>query len=110
MHAQLAAQVAKLDGQGAWQAWSSFAASFHKYSSTTRFCLGPTAGGDLGRRVSGLAGEGPAGPPRKKAIKVLGPVTRRTEVLDAHGNPKRDHTGRPPPGDADGGSETGERH
>lgn len=96
MHAQLAAQVGKLDSQGGWQTWLTFARSFHQYSFNN-ICLllaqkpdatlvaGYRAWQAKGRQVR--RGE--------KAIKVLGPVTRRVEVLDASGRPVRDASGQP---------------
>lgn len=96
MHSELAAQVAKLDGQGAWQAWLRFAASFTRYSFNNTILIwsakpdatlvaGYRAWQAKGRQVR--RGE--------KAIRVLGPVTRRVEVLDAAGRPVRDHAGQP---------------
>lgn len=94
MHAELASQVAKLDGEGAWQVWLGFAASFHTYNNTILiWAQKPEASMVAGYRA--WQAKGRQVRRGEKAIKVLGPVTRRTEVLDAHGNPVRDHTGKP---------------
>ena len=96
MHAKLAAQVATLDGQGAWQAWLRFAASLHRYSfNNTVLSWSQKPDATLVAGYRAWQAKGRQVRRGEKAIKVFGPVTRRQEVLDAQGRPARDASGQP---------------
>ena len=96
LHGILVEQVSSLESVDAWQAWLRFANGFHRYSFNNTLLIwaqcpqatavaGYRAWQALGRQVR--KGE--------KAIKVLGPVTRKVTRQDANGNPVRDGDGQP---------------
>jgi len=97
LHQQLAENIANLDDKKAWERWLSMAGKLHRYSfgnilltliqmPDATIIAGYRAWQALGHQVR--RGE--------KAIKILGPVTRRVELVDrATGSPIRDAEGRP---------------
>lgn len=96
LHGQLADKITTLTSPEAWVGWLRTAARFHRYSWRNQLLImmqrpdasavaGYSAWKALGHQVR--RGE--------KAIRVLAPVTRRVEKLDAHGNVVRDAEGKP---------------
>ena len=97
LHQQLSDNIASLDDKEAWQRWLSMAGKLHRYSfgnvlltllqkQDATMIAGYRAWQALGHQVR--RGE--------KAIKILGPVTRRVELVDrVTGTPIRDAEGRP---------------
>ena len=97
LHEQLAEGIANLDDKDAWQRWLSMASKLHRYSFNNvmltmlqkpdaTMIAGYRAWQAMGHQVR--RGE--------KAIKILGPVTRKVELVDRHtGEPIRDKDGRP---------------
>ncbi len=95
LHQQLADNMSRLDEAGAWQKWLSMASRFHRYSFNNVLLISlqkPEATLVAGYRAWQAMGH----QVRKgeRAITVLGPVTRRVEVLDPAGNPMRDAKGQ----------------
>lgn len=96
MHQQLTDNIATLDGIDSWQRWLTVAAKLHRYSFNNVLLLtlqnpevslvaGYRAWQAMGHQVR--RGE--------KALKVLGPVTRKVEVVDKiTGQPIRDDHGQ----------------
>ncbi len=96
LHEQLAEGIASLDEKDAWQRWLGMASKLHRYSFNNvmltmlqkpdaTMIAGYRAWQALGHQVR--RGE--------KAIKILGSVTRRVELVDrATGEPIRDAEGR----------------
>lgn len=96
LHQQLADNIAGLDDKDAWQRWLGMAAKLHRYSFNNvaltmlqmpeaTMIAGYRAWQAMGHQVR--RGE--------KAIKILGPVTRRVELVDrVTGEPIRDAEGR----------------
>ena len=96
LHQILIDQVSSLESVEAWKAWLAFANRFHRYSFNNTLLIqvqrpdatsvaGYRAWQAMGRHV--MKGE--------RAIKVLGPVTKRVPREDADGNPVCDEAGRP---------------
>ena len=97
LHEQLADGIANLDDKDAWQRWLGMASKLHRYSFNNvmltmlqkpdaTMIAGYRAWQAMGHQVR--RGE--------KAIKILGPVTRKVELVDRHtGEPIRDAEGRP---------------
>ncbi len=97
LHQQLADHIANLDDKDAWERWLNMASRLHRYSMgnvalvliqcpEATMVAGYRAWQALGHQVR--RGE--------KAIKILGPVTRKVELVDrASGEPIRDAEGRP---------------
>ena len=97
LHEQLADGIANLDDKDAWQRWLGMASKLHRYSFNNvvltmlqkpdaTMIAGYRAWQAMGHQVR--RGE--------KAIKILGPVTRKVELVDRHtGEPIRDKDGRP---------------
>ncbi len=96
LHEQLADGIANLDDKDAWQRWLGMASKLHRYSFNNvvltmlqkpdaTMIAGYRAWQAMGHQVR--RGE--------KAIKILGPVTRKVELVDRHtGEPIRDNDGR----------------
>ncbi len=96
LHQQLADHIANLDDKDAWERWLNMASRLHRYSMgnvalvliqcpEATMVAGYRAWQALGHQVR--RGE--------KAIKILGPVTRKVELVDrASGEPIRDAEGR----------------
>lgn len=96
LHEQLAHEIANLDDKDAWRRWLSMASKLHRYSFNNvvltmlqkpdaTMIAGYRAWQAMGHQVR--RGE--------KAIKILGPVTRKVELVDRHtGEPIRDSDGR----------------
>lgn len=97
LHQQLADNIANLDDKDAWERWLNMASRLHRYSfgnvalvhlqnPNATMIAGYRAWLAMGHQVR--RGE--------KAIKILGPVTRRVELVDrVTGEPIRDAYGRP---------------
>ena len=97
LHEQLAEGIANLDDKDAWQRWLSIASKLHRYSFNNvmltmlqkpdaTIIAGYRAWQAMGHQVR--RGE--------KAIKILGPVTRKVELVDRlTGEPIRENNGRP---------------
>ena len=97
LHRQLADNIANLDDKDAWQRWLRMAAKLHRYSFNNvvltmlqkpdaTMIAGYRAWQAMGHQVR--RGE--------TAIKILGPVTRKVELVDrVSGEPIRDAAGRP---------------
>jgi hypothetical protein len=97
LHEQLADGIANLDDKDAWQRWLGMASKLHRYSFNNvmltmlqkpdaTMIAGYRAWQAMGHQVR--RGE--------KAIKILGPVTRKVELVDrTTGEPIRDNDGRP---------------
>lgn len=97
LHEQLADGIANLDDKDAWQRWLGMASKLHRYSFNNvmltmlqkpdaTMIAGYRAWQAMGHQVR--RGE--------KAIKILGPVTRKVELVDrVTGAPIRDDQGRP---------------
>lgn len=97
LHEQLADGIANLDDKDAWQRWLGMTSKQHRYSFNNvmltmlqkpdaTMIAGYRAWQAMGHQVR--RGE--------KAIKILGPVTRKVELVDrATGEPIRDNDGRP---------------
>lgn len=95
LHDQLQEGVTKMRSGEDWKRWLSASARFHQYSPRNILLLlmqnpdithvaSYRTWQSLGRQV--VKGE--------SALRVLGPVTRRVEVLDAHGKPVLDDQGK----------------
>ena len=96
LHEQLADGIANLDDKDAWQRWLGMASRLHRYSFNNvmltmlqkpeaTMIAGYRAWQAMGHQVR--RGE--------KAIKILGPVTRKVELVDRRtGEPIRDNDGR----------------
>lgn len=96
MHATLAEQVGSLTSSGRWEAWLQFASSLHRYSFSNTvliFAARPDATAVAGYRA--WQAKGRQVRRGETAIRVLGPVTRRVDVLDPQGRPVMDDRGRP---------------
>ena len=88
MHADLASKVGSMDSRNEWQAWLTFAQSFHRYSFNNTVLIWmqrPDATAVAGYRA--WAARGRQVRRGEKAIQVLAPVTQRVPRLDASGNP-----------------------
>ena len=96
LHQQLADRVGTLDDQAEWQRYLTFARSFHRYSFGNRLLImiqAPDATAVAGYRA--WQAKGYQVRQGEKAIRVLGPVTRLVDVLDAAGHPVLDERGEP---------------
>ncbi len=96
LHQQLAESIALLDEKDAWQRWLGMAAKLHRYSfnnvALTMLQM-PEATMIAGYRAWQVMGHQVRR--GEKAIKILGPVTRRVELVDrVTGEPIRDAEGR----------------
>lgn len=97
LHQQLVDNIASLDDKDVWQRWLGMAAKLHRYSFNNvvltmlqkpdaTMIAGYRAWQAMGHQVR--RGE--------TAIKILGPVTRKVELVDrVSGEPIRDAAGRP---------------
>lgn len=95
LHAQLAAQVSKLDGIDAWQQWLGLARSLHSYSFSNLLLIAAqrpdatiVAGFGTWKQKGYSVRRG------EKAIKVLAPILRKTPLLDDAGRPVTDENGQ----------------
>ena len=92
----MAEGIAKLDEKDAWQRWLSMASKLHRYSFnnvTLTMLQKPDATMIAGYRAWQAMGHQVRR--GEKAIKILGPVTRKVELVDrATGEPIRDAEGR----------------
>ncbi len=96
LHRQLAEHVGSLDNRAEWEQYLTFARSFHQYSFGNRLLImlqAPDATAVAGYRA--WQAKGYQVRRGERAIRVLGPVTRREPVLDAAGNPLFDADGQP---------------
>lgn len=96
LHRQLAEHVGSLDNRAEWEQYLTFARSFHQYSFGNRLLImlqAPEATAVAGYRA--WQAKGYQVRRGERAIRVLGPVTRREPVLDAAGNPLFDADGKP---------------
>lgn len=96
LHEQLADGIANLDDKDAWQRWLDLASKLHRYSFnnvTLTMLQKPDATMIAGYRAWQAMGHQVRR--GEKAIKILGPVTRKVELVDRHtGEPIRDNDGR----------------
>lgn len=96
LHRQLAEQVGSLDNRAEWERYLAFARSFHQYSFGNRLLImlqDPDATAVAGYRA--WQAKGYQVRRGEKAIRVLGPVTKRVPVLDDAGKPVLDVDGKP---------------
>ncbi len=96
LHRQLAEQVGSLDNRAEWERYLAFARSFHQYSFRNRLLImlqDPDATTVAGYRA--WQAKGYQVRRGEKAIRVLGPVTKRVPVLDDAGKPVLDADGKP---------------
>lgn len=96
LHQQLADNIASLDDKDAWQRWLGMAARLHRYSFNNvalAMLQMPEATMLAGYRAWQVMGHQVRR--GEKAIKILGPVTCRVELVDrVTGEPVRDAEGR----------------
>ena len=96
LHEQLADGIANLDDKDAWQRWLGMASKLHRYSFnnvTLTMLQKPDATMIAGYRAWQAMGHQVRR--GEKAIKILGPVTRKVELVDRPtGEPIRDDDGR----------------
>jgi hypothetical protein len=96
LHQQLADGIANLDDKDAWQRWLGMASKLHRYSFNNvmlTLLQKPEATMIAGYRAWQAMGHQMRR--GEKAIKILGPVTRKVELVDrASGEPIRDDQGR----------------
>ncbi|MGC3995494.1 MAG: ArdC family protein [Propionicimonas sp.] len=96
LHELLAERVGSLDNEAEWEAYLRFARGFTNYSFLNRLaimCQRPDATAVAGYRA--WQAKGYHVRRGEKAIRVLGPVTRRATLLDSAGHPVLDAEGRP---------------
>jgi hypothetical protein len=96
LHQQLAEGIANLDNRDEWQRYLRFARGFHQYSFGNQILLlraRPDATAVCGYR--GWQTKGYQVRRGEKAIRILGPVTRRVPLTDPAGQPLMDDQGRP---------------
>lgn len=96
LHQQLADSIANLDNRDEWQRYLRFARGFHHYSFGNQILLmrsKPDATAVGGYRF--WQAHGYQVRRGEKAIRILGPVTRRVELTDPAGRPLLDDQGRP---------------
>ena len=96
LHQQLAEGIASLDNREEWQHYLRFARGFHHYSFGNQILLlraRPDATAICGYR--GWQAKGYQVRRGEKAIRILGPVTRRVPLTDPVGQPLMDDQGRP---------------
>lgn len=96
LHSQLAEQVGSMDNRAEWEHYLAFARSFHQYSFGNRLLImlqDPDATAVAGYRA--WQAKGYQVRRGEKAIRVLGPVTKRVPVLDGAGNPLLEADGNP---------------
>ncbi len=96
LHRQLAEHVGSLDNRAEWEQYLAFARSFHQYSFGNRLLImlqAPDATAVAGYRA--WQAKGYQVRRGERAIRVLGPVTRREPVVDAAGSPLFDVDGKP---------------
>ena len=97
LHEQLADGIANLDDKDAWQRWLGMASKLHRYSFNNvllTMLQKPEASMIAGYRAWQAMGHQVRR--GEKAIKILGPVTRKIELVDrTTGELIRDADGRP---------------
>ena len=96
LHRQLAERVGSLDNRAEWEHYLAFARSFHQYSFGNRLLImlqAPEATAVASYRA--WQAKGYQVRRGEKAIRVLGPVTKRVPVLDDAGNQLLDAEGKP---------------
>lgn len=95
LHQQLAAGIANLDNKDAWQRYLSFARGFTNYSVGNQILI-MLAKQDATAVAGYRAWQAKGYQVRRgeKAIRILGPVTRRVPLLDSAGRPVLDENGR----------------
>lgn len=96
LHELLADRIGSLDNRAEWEQYLSFARGFHNYSFGNRLLImvqRPDATAVAGYRA--WQAKGYQVRKGEKAIRVLGPVTRRVPLLDPSGHPVLDADGRP---------------
>ncbi|MFT4217260.1 MAG: ArdC family protein [Micropruina sp.] len=96
LHRQLTEHVGSLDNRAEWERYLAFARSFHQYSFGNRLLImlqAPDATAVAGYRA--WQARGYQVRRGEKAIRVLGPVTKRAPILDPAGNPVLDADGKP---------------
>ena len=95
LHQQLADHIANLDDRDAWERWLNLASRLHRYFNNVILTMlqKPDATMIAGYRAWQAMGHQVRR--GEKAIKILGPVTRKVELVDRHtGEPIRDADGR----------------
>ena len=95
LHQQLADGIASLDNRDEWQRYLIFARGFHHYSFANQLLLmvaKPEATAVAGYRA--WQAKGYQVRRGEKAIRILGPVTRRLPLNDPTGRPPLDEQGR----------------
>lgn len=96
LHTMLADQVRQVESSHGWQAWLRFASSFHTYSfSNTLLIYAQRRNATAVAGYRGWQARGRQVRRGETAIRILGPVTRRVELLDTHGRPVLDDHGQP---------------
>ncbi len=95
LHQQLAEGIANLDNRVAWQRYLSFARGFTNYSVGNQILI-MLAKQDATAVAGYRAWQAKGYQVRRgeKAIRILGPVTRRVPLLDSAGRPVLDENGR----------------
>ena len=96
LHRQLAEHVGSLDNRAEWEQYLTFARSFHQHSFGNRLLImlqAPDATAVAGYRA--WQAKGYQVRRGEKAIRVLGPVTKRVPLMDVAGNQLLDADGRP---------------
>ena len=96
LHRQLRDAIDALESGEQWQAWLDFGRKLHRYSFNNLiliFVQRPDASQVAGYRTwQSLGRQVRRG---EKAIRVLAPVIRKAQVVDADGKPQRDPDGKP---------------
>ena len=95
LHQQLAENIGQLDNRAEWERYLAFARGFHQYSFGNQILL-------MAQRADATAVAGYRAWQAKgyqvrhgeRAIRILGPVTRRVPITDQSGNPVLDDSGR----------------
>jgi len=96
LHTMLAEQVGSLESTSRWEAWLRFAHSFHRYSfSNTLLIMAQRPDATMVSGYRSWQARGRQVRRGETAIRVLGPVTRRVELLDPNGRPLLDERGKP---------------
>ncbi len=96
LHELLADRIGSLDNTTEWEAYLRFARSFTSYSMGNQLLImiaRPDATAVAGYRA--WQAKGYQVRRGEKAIRILGPVTRRAQLLDPSGSPVLDSDGRP---------------
>ncbi len=97
LHEQLSAALGRLSGADEWQAWLRFSAGFTRYSMNNSLLIMMQTGGEATAVAGYRAWQAKGRQVRRgeKAIKILAPVVKRIELVDAQDNPVLDENGRP---------------